>query len=238
MNKDSQIYKEIEENRKLLNDLIPSVKNKEEALDIPDYLESCKKLLNNLTKKEISIFNIDNSIDNINKYVKLTDDLYANFLLKCNNSLKEEEKEKISYYCQIAKNIIKSINNWEMNIDKKIDKIKEKINNQFGNFFLFLSSFLLGYFLYFFIFEYNSNIYYTTHGKIFNIIFLSFLVFFITLIIKKIKKNHFQKKLDKLELLNKKLKYRLSFMSTLFLLDNYFLKDNPNNKISIKIKEE
>lgn len=238
MNKDSQIYKEIEENRKLLNDLIPSVKNKEEALDIPDYLESCKKLLNNLTKKEISILNIDNSIDNINKYVKLTDDLYANFLLKCNNSLKEEEKEKISYYCQIAKNIIKSINNWEMNIDKKIDKIKEKINNQFGNFFLFLSSFLLGYFLYFFIFEYNSNIYYTTHGKIFNIIFLSFLVFFITLIIKKIKKNHFQKKLDKLELLNKKLKYRLSFMSTLFLLDNYFLKDNPNNKISIKIKEE
>lgn len=211
MNKDSQIYKEIEENRKLLN---------------------------NLTKKEISILNIDNSIDNINKYVKLTDDLYANFLLKCNNSLKEEEKEKISYYCQIAKNIIKSINNWEMNIDKKIDKIKEKINNQFGNFFLFLSSFLLGYFLYFFIFEYNSNIYYTTHGKIFNIIFLSFLVFFITLIIKKIKKNHFQKKLDKLELLNKKLKYRLSFMSTLFLLDNYFLKDNPNNKISIKIKEE
>ena len=238
MNKDSQIYKEIEENRKLLNDLIPSVKNKEEALDIPDYLESCKKLLNNLTKKEISILNIDNSIDNINKYVKLTDDLYANFLLKCNNSLKEEEKEKISYYCQIAKNIIKSINNWEMNIDKKIDKIKEKINNQFGNFFLFLSSFLLGYFLYFFIFEYNSNIYYTTHGKIFNIIFLSFLVFFIALIIKKIKKNHFQKKLDKLELLNKKLKYRLSFMSTLFLLDNYFLKDNPNNKISIKIKEE
>ena len=238
MNKDSQIYKEIEENRKLLNDLIPSVKNKEEALDIPDYLESCKKLLNNLTKKEISVLNIDNSIDNINKYVKLTDDLYANFLLKCNNSLKEEEKEKISYYCQIAKNIIKSINNWEMNIDKKIDKIKEKINNQFGNFFLFLSSFLLGYFLYFFIFEYNSNIYYTTHGKIFNIIFLSFLVFFITLIIKKIKKNHFQKKLDKLELLNKKLKYRLSFMSTLFLLDNYFLKDNPNNKISIKIKEE
>lgn len=238
MNKDSQIYKEIEENRKLLNDLIPSVKNKEEALDIPDYLESCKKLLNNLTKKEISILNIDNSIDNINKYVKLTDDLYANFLLKCNNSLKEEEKEKIFYYCQIAKNIIKSINNWEMNIDKKIDKIKEKINNQFGNFFLFLSSFLLGYFLYFFIFEYNSNIYYTTHGKIFNIIFLSFLVFFITLIIKKIKKNHFQKKLDKLELLNKKLKYRLSFMSTLFLLDNYFLKDNPNNKISIKIKEE
>ena len=238
MNKDSQIYKEIEENRKLLNDLIPSVKNKEEALDIPDYLESCKKLLNNLTKKEISILNIDNSIDNINKYVKLTDDLYANFLLKCNNSLKEEEKEKISYYCQIAKNIIKSINNWEMNIDKKIDKIKEKIHNQFGNFFLFLSSFLLGYFLYFFIFEYNSNIYYTTHGKIFNIIFLSFLVFFIALIIKKIKKNHFQKKLDKLELLNKKLKYRLSFMSTLFLLDNYFLKDNPNNKISIKIKEE
>lgn len=238
MNKDSQIYKEIEENRKLLNDLIPSVKNKEEALDIPDYLESCKKLLNNLTKKEISILNIDNSIDNINKYVKLTDDLYANFLLKCNNSLKEEEKEKISYYCQIAKNIIKSINNWEMNIDKKIGKIKEKINNQFGNFFLFLSSFLLGYFLYFFIFEYNSNIYYTTHGKIFNIIFLSFLVFFVALIIKKIKKNHFQKKLDKLELLNKKLKYRLSFMSTLFLLDNYFLKDNPNNKISIKIKEE
>lgn len=217
MNKDSQIYKEIEENRKLLNDLIPSVKNKEEALDIPDYLESCKKLLNNLTKKEISILNIDNSIDNINKYVKLTDDLYANFLLKCNNSLKEEEKEKIFYYCQIAKNIIKSINNWEMNIDKKIDKIKEKINNQFGNFFLFLSSFLLGYFLYFFIFEYNSNIYYTTHGKIFNIIFLSFLVFFITLIIKKIKKNHFQKKLDKLELLNKKLKYRLSFMSTIYV---------------------
>lgn len=239
MNKNSQVYKNIEENKNIINILISVIKDKQELLDIPDYLKNCKNISNNLIKKEISTLNIDESIDNTNQYIRLVQNLASNFLVKHNKNLTEEQKEEISYYCQIAKNIVKTFDDFEIAINIKITAIKKKLNNQFSNFFLFIYSLVLGYSLYFFIFQYNSNTNYTDQEEIFKIISLSFLVFFITLILKKSKKNFFQKKLNKLELLNKKLKSGLSYHKKYLFYDSYFaIKDNPNNKVTIKLKED